>query len=92
MQGSHPDYFSILNIDCAGSLIPVHAQMGGVSHLDLGHRPFHSFGKLDPELPGIRLWLGDRRPIVADMLVLASNLTGMTATTLRYINHKHFLC
>jgi hypothetical protein len=69
----------------------MHAEMRAVSHLDLGHRPSHSFGKLEPELSRIRLGLGDRSPIIADMFILADNLTGMTSVALRHIDDKDFL-
>jgi hypothetical protein len=75
----------------AGRLIAVHAEMRAVGDLDLGHSPPHSFGKLKPELPGIGLGLGDRRPIIGDMFILANNLTGMTAVALRYINNENLL-
>jgi len=82
-----PDYRAGLH---AGGFIAVHAQMGAVSNLDLGHCPSHSLSKLQPELPGIRLRLGDRRLIIGDIFILADNLTAMAAVAHGDINHKNF--
>jgi hypothetical protein len=65
--------------------------MRAVSHFDLGYSPSHPFGQLKPELPDIGLGLGNRRPIIGDMFILANDLTGMTAVALRYINNENLL-
>src|SRR4030042_4233794 len=75
----------------ARSLIAMHAEMGTVSHFNFWYSPSHFFSKLKPELPSIGLWLSNRCPIIGDMLILANDLTGMTAIALCYINDKNLL-
>ena len=59
-------------------------------HLDLGHRAADVLVQFQPELAGVGLGLGDRRPIVANMLVLAGNLATVAAVTNIYIDNKGF--
>jgi hypothetical protein len=58
------------------------AMLANVMHIpdsDLGHCALDDVGDLHPELAGIRLRLGDRSPVIANVLVLAGNLAVVAA-------------
>ena len=57
----------------------MHAGVGDVVHLDLGHGAADVLVQPHPELAGVGLGLGDGRPVVADVLVLADELAGVAA-------------
>jgi hypothetical protein len=53
-----------------------------IAHPYLGHRALDDVSDFHPELADIRLGLGNRRPVVADMLVLAGDLAVVTTVAL----------
>jgi len=67
------------------------AEGGDIVHLDLGDRPPDVLIQLQPELTGIRLGFGIRGPVIGDMLILAGDLTAVTAITDTDIMDKDLL-
>jgi hypothetical protein len=72
----------------AGGIIAVVAEKWDVMHFDLGDGPPDMLGQLDPELASLRLRFSIRRPIVADMLVLAGDLAAITTVTDRDVTDE----
>jgi hypothetical protein len=64
-----------------------------IGHLDLRHLAPDNILYLHPELAGVRLGLGYRRPVIPDMLILAGYLTVVASIAFRDINYKrlHYL-
>jgi hypothetical protein len=58
-----------------------------VSDFDLGNLSTHIVVNFIPELPGIRLWFGDRRPVIGYMLILTSDLAIIAAVANIVINN-----
>jgi hypothetical protein len=54
-----------------------------------GNRPANILLEPDPELPDIRLRPRIRRPVVPDMLILASQLAVITPVALSNVNSKN---
>jgi hypothetical protein len=75
----------------AGGIITVIAKLGNIIHLDLGNSAANMLIQFQPELAGIRLRPGIRRPIIGYMFILAGYLTAIAAVADRDIYHKNFL-
>ena len=75
----------------AGSLVAVHAQVGPIGHLDLGHRAAHALVELHPELPDLGLRFSDGGPVVAAVLVFAGELAGIAAVADGQIDDEYLL-
>jgi hypothetical protein len=58
-------------------------------HLYFGHGAPDMFGLPQPELAGIRLGLGVRRPVVADMLVLTGYLAAVAAVADSNVDYEN---
>jgi len=54
-----------------------------VGQLDLGHLPSDNVFVAHPELPGVRLRLGDGGPVIAYVLILAGDLAVVASVALR---------
>ena len=77
----------------AGRLVAVLAEQREIVHLHLRHGPADVLDQMHPELPGVGLRLGDRRPVVADVLVLADELARVAADTLVDVDDEYLhLC
>jgi hypothetical protein len=66
----------------ARGIITVLADGVHISHFDFGNGSSRDIRYLIPELPDNRLGLRVGHPVVADVLVLASNLTVVTSVAL----------
>ena len=75
----------------AGGLVTVHAQVGPVGHLHLGHGATDALGELEPELADVGLWFGDGGPVVGHVLVFADDLAVVAAVALGYVDDEDFL-
>src|SRR5450759_3342295 len=72
------DGVDVAGLDARG-VVAVLADAVHVGHLDLGHLTAHVVVHPVPELPRVGLRLGDGRPVVADVLVLAGHLAVVAA-------------
>jgi hypothetical protein len=61
-----------------------------VVHLHLGRRTADKLVHLHPELSGIRLWLGVRSSVVANMLVFSGDLAGVATVADSDVDDKYF--
>ena len=77
-----------------GGFVTVLAHVVHVADSHLGHGSLNDVGNLHPELAGIGLWLGDGRPVIADVLVLAGDLTVVAAVAFVNVNYQsfHYCC
>jgi hypothetical protein len=63
---------------------------GDIMHFYLGYGTSDVLIQLHPELAGIRLGLGIRRPIITDVFVFAGDLAAVTPVTDGNIYDKNF--
>jgi hypothetical protein len=83
------DGFAVAGFD-ARSIITVLTNMVHIGHLNLGYLTSDDILDPHPELPGVRLGFGNRRPIVTDMFILTGYMTSIAAITSGNINN-HYL-
>ena len=74
----------------AGRVAAMAAQLGPVLHPHLRNLPMGLLEHLEPELPGVRLRLRIRRPLVSHRFVLARQLARVAAVAFSQVDDESF--